>query len=149
MSKPTNIINNFLQANPNAYITELHLTKAKSFTDRDGKQAIAPWYGSANANASQNISLGGITFSDTSRVFIPGAPKSTGTPSCNFWLPVGSDTSKLPESVFRVVLAESPDKHTVCKHLLGNGLLLNLEGIVDSFKSRTWAEAQDSVLASM
>ena len=128
MSKPTNIINTFLQ-------------------DRDGKQAIAPWYGSANANASQNISLGGITFSDTSRVFIPGAPKSTGTPSCNFWLPVGSDTSKLPESVFRVVLAESPDKHTVCKHLPGNGLLLNLEGIEHT--DRTWAEAQDSVPASM
>ena len=139
------VINKFLAETPNAYLVSLHLNPSKSFV-RNGVTSTGPYYG-ANKSQTKDIDLGGIILSDTAKVFIPNAPKSTGTPTPGWWpdLPSGVSADELPSTIYRVVLAESPTKHIFANELPNRGTMLDTNGIDEMLLNRTWAEAQDSM----
>ena len=138
-------INNALDNNASYYLVEMFLDKAKPGQDfATGQTILVPYYGVKSSNPT--VQLGGLNLLDTAKVFIPGAPKGTGSPSPGWW-PKNADgsqitpaqASKLPASIFRVVEAVSPTVHRIVKEL---PILLTHKGVEIH---RTWAEAQDSI----
>tara|TARA_R100000951_G_C2653126_1_gene185113 strand:+ start:9217 stop:9681 length:465 start_codon:yes stop_codon:yes gene_type:complete len=138
-------INAFIVANPNAYVARMELQPTKAFV-RNGVAGTAPYYGNP-MKAKSTISLGGLSLIDTASVYIPNAPKSTGTPAPGWWLDSTVDTSLLPSVIYRVVIAESAEKHVFAKHLPNNGVILHddIDGLNDTSSARTWSEAIDSL----